>query len=305
MNSPQSTDARSKERIAIVGLGLIGGSFASALKQNGYTGYISALVRTDAAAAKAIASGYVDHASTDAQSVISNADVVLLAVPMLAMRAQLQLVKPFLKPGCVITDAGSVKGPFVEDAQSVLNDMAYVVPGHPIAGREKSGIDAVDAALYQGKRVLLTPLDSTLPIAVELVTRLWQQCGAVVESLAVDHHDRVLASTSHLPHALAFALVDTLSSGQQHEEIFRYAAGGFGDFTRIASGDAVMWRDIFLTNKSAVCDALDAFNLHLAELRDAIESEDGDKLEAVFKRAKQSRDEHFETTTTITTKQKR
>jgi len=301
VNSPQSTDAITNVRIAIVGLGLIGGSFGAALKQNGYTGHISALVRTDAAAAKATASGYVDHASTDAQSVVSDADVVLLAVPMLAMRAQLELVKPFLKPDCVVTDAGSVKGPFVEDARTVLKDMSNVVPGHPIAGREKSGIDAVDAALYQGKRVLLTPLGITLPSAVELVTRLWQQCGAVVESLAVDHHDRVLASTSHLPHALAFALVDTLTSGQQHEEIFRYAAGGFSDFTRIASGDAVMWRDIFLTNKTAVCDALDTFNLHLAELRDAIESEDGDKLETVFKRAKQSRDEHFQSAISTTT----
>ncbi|MEE9332710.1 MAG: prephenate dehydrogenase/arogenate dehydrogenase family protein [Granulosicoccaceae bacterium] len=296
MNSSQSSDAPLEEKIAIVGLGLIGGSFAAALKQNGFAGHISALVRTEAAARKAMAIGYVDHASTDAQSVVSSADLVLLAVPMLAMREQLERVKPFLMPSCVVTDAGSVKGPFVEDARLVLTDIARVVPGHPIAGREKSGIDSVDAALYQGKRVLLTPLDETLPEAVEQVTRLWQQCGAMVESLAVDHHDRVLASTSHLPHALAFALVDTLTSGQRHEEIFRYAAGGFGDFTRIASGDAVMWRDIFLTNKTAVCDALDAFNLHLAELRDAIESEDGDKLETVFRRAKQSRDEHFEQT---------
>ncbi len=295
MNSSLPTDSRA-ERIAVVGLGLIGGSFAAALKQNGYAGHISALVRTEAAATKAIASGYVDHASTDVRSVIAEANFVLLAVPMLAMRAQLELVKPFLKPNCVVTDAGSVKGPFVEDARSVLQEMANVVPGHPIAGREKSGIDAVDFTLYQGKRVLLTPLDETSPAAIEQVTRLWQQCGALVESLAVDHHDRVLASTSHLPHALAFALVDTLTSGQQHEEIFRYAAGGFGDFTRIASGDAVMWRDIFLTNKTAVCDALDAFNAHLLELREAIDSEDGEKLETVFRRAKQSRDEHFDTT---------
>lgn len=277
---------------------MIGGSFAAALKHNGYAGHISALVRTEAAVSKAVGSGYVDNVSTDVQSVISGADLVLLAVPMLAMRAQLELIKPYLKPTCVITDAGSVKGPFVEDARSVLQDISLVVPGHPIAGREKSGIDAVDANLYKGKRVLLTPLYETSAAAIDQVTRLWQQCGAVVESLAVDHHDRVLASTSHLPHALAFALVDTLTSGQQHEEIFRYAAGGFGDFTRIASGDAVMWRDIFLTNKTAVCDALDAFNLHLAELREAIEAEDGEKLETVFKRTKQSRDEHFETATT-------
>ena len=295
MNPSQSSESHQAERIAVVGLGLIGGSFAAALKHNGYAGHISALVRTEAAATKAMASGYVDHASTSVQSVIADADLVLLAVPMLAMRAQLELVKPFLKPTCVVTDAGSVKGPFVEDARLVLQNIANVVPGHPIAGREKSGIDAVEATLYQGKRVLLTPVEETLPAAVEQVTRLWKQCGALVESLTVDHHDRVLASTSHLPHALAFALVDTLTSGQQHEEIFRYAAGGFSDFTRIASGDAVMWRDIFLTNKGAVCDALDAFNLHLTQLRDAIESEDGEKLEAVFRRAKESRDEHFET----------
>jgi len=293
VNTPQVKAASGNKRIAIVGLGLIGGSFAAALKHNGFSGHISALVRTDAAANKAIASGYVDHASTNVQSVISDADLVMLAVPMLAMRAQLELIKPFLTPACVITDAGSVKQPFVDDARAVLTDLSVVVPGHPIAGREKSGIDAVDKRLYRDKRVLLTPLDESTQAAIDLVTSLWQQCGAVVESLEVDHHDRVLAATSHLPHALAFALVDTLTSEQKREETFRYAAGGFGDFTRIASGDAVMWRDIFLTNKSAVCEALDAFNEHIMQLREAIEKDDGDTLETVFKRAKQSRDEHF------------
>jgi len=265
VNTPQVKAASGNKRIAIVGLGLIGGSFAAALKHNGFSGHISALVRTDAAAKKAIASGYVDHASTNVQSVISDADLVMLAVPMLAMRAQLELIKPFLTPACVITDAGSVKQPFVDDARAVLTDLSVVVPGHPIAGREKSGIDAVDKRLYRDKRVLLTPLDESTQAAIDLVTSLWQQCGAVVESLEVDHHDRVLAATSHLPHALAFALVDTLTSEQKREETFRYAAG----------------------------EALDAFNEHIMQLREAIEKDDGDTLETVFKRAKQSRDEHF------------
>jgi prephenate dehydrogenase len=285
--------AQTDERIAIVGLGLIGGSFAAALKHHGYSGHISALVRSDSAKDKALASGIVDHVSTDAQSVVEGADLVMLAVPMLAMRSQLEVVKPWLKPDCVVTDAGSVKAPFVEDAKQVLDDLSSVVPGHPIAGREKSGIDAVDESLYIDKRVLLTPLPESQTDAIDFVRRLWQHCGATVESLGVEHHDRVLASTSHLPHAIAFALVDTLTSGQQHEEIFRYAAGGFGDFTRIASGDTVMWRDIFLTNKAAMCDSLDAFNTHLVALRTAIENEDGDHIEAVLRRAKKSRDENF------------
>ncbi len=291
MNSHHPSEA--DERIAIVGLGLIGGSFAAALKHNGYTGHIGALVRSEESKDKAADCGFIDQVSTDAQSIIEDADLVMLAVPMLAMHSQLQAIKPWLKPGCVITDAGSVKAPFVEDARSVLSELGNVVPGHPIAGREKSGIEAVDASLYIDKRVLLTPLPESRAQAIEFITRLWQRCGAIVESLGVEHHDRVLASTSHLPHAIAFALVDTLTSGQQHEEIFRYAAGGFGDFTRIASGDAVMWRDIFLTNKAAMCDSLDAFNKHLASLRTAIENEDGEQIEAVLRRAKKSRDENF------------
>ncbi len=291
--SDTSSKLPATERIAIVGLGLIGGSVAAALKKQGFSGQIAALLRTEAAVGKALASGFVDQASTDVKAIVADATLVLLAVPMLAMRHQLELIKPWLQPDCIVTDAGSVKAPFVIDSRAVQLDLQNVVPGHPIAGKEKSGIDAVDASLYQGKRVLLTPLPETSDRATQRVTQLWQQCGALVETLGVEHHDRVLASTSHLPHALAFALVDTLTSGQQHEEIFQYAAGGFGDFTRIASGDPVMWRDIFLTNKSAVCDSLDAFNAHLVALRDAIENEDADAIERTLRRAKASRDENF------------
>jgi len=168
------------------------------------------------------------------------------------------------------------------------------VPGHPIAGRENSGIAAADATLYQQRRVILTPLPDTEPQAVAVVDALWRLTGAVVESLAVDHHDRVLAATSHVPHVLAFALVDALAKQQEAEEIFRYAAGGFRDFSRIASSDPVMWRDICLTNPKAILESLDLFSQHLQQIRSAIESADGASLESTIKRARDARDTYVD-----------
>jgi prephenate dehydrogenase len=167
-----------------------------------------------------------------------------------------------------------------------------VVPGHPIAGSENSGIEASDAQLFAGKRVILTPLEETLEDATVAVQSLWQMPGAEVELLDPEYHDRVLAATSHLPHVLAFSLVDTLATHQEAEEIFRYAAGGFKDFTRIASSDAVMWRDVSLTNRQALLDSMDSFSAHLETLRKAIEQRDGETIEAIFKRARAARDAH-------------
>jgi prephenate dehydrogenase len=236
--------------------------------------------------------GLVDSYSTDPAEVIPDADIVLLAVPMLSMREQLQAIAGFLKPGAIVTDAGSVKGPFIDDAHAVLGELSRVVPGHPIAGREMTGVEAADATLYRNRRVLLTPVAETREDCIATVRALWELAGANVETLTPEQHDRVLAATSHLPHVLAFALVDTLATQQEAEEIFRYAAGGFRDFTRIASSDAVMWRDICLTNRTAILESIDNLDAHLKQLRRAIDEADAETIEAIFVRAKKARDEH-------------
>lgn len=278
--------------LCIVGLGMIGGSLAAGLKQAGYEGKITALVRSPASGERGLELGYIDEFSTNAADLIPTADIVMLAVPMLSMHSQLVAIKPYLKADTVVTDAGSVKTPFITDAKSVLGSLARVVPGHPIAGREKTGVDAADPVLYQGRRVLLTPSEETEDDAIESVRSLWVLTGANVETLEPEQHDRVLAATSHLPHVLAFALVDTLATQQEAEEIFRYAAGGFRDFSRIASSDAVMWRDVCLSNRDAILDSMDRLDVHLKKLRTSIANGDGQAIEETFKRAKKARDEY-------------
>ena len=277
------------QRLAIVGFGLIGASLAAGLKRAGFAGEIVAVTRSPESASQALSLGYVDHAVPDLEEGVADADVVLLSVPMLAMRSVMQSIAPVLAERAIVTDAGSVKRSFVEDARAVFGTLERVVPGHPIAGREKSGMAAADDRLYQGRRVLLTPLEETERSAVRVVTDLWSTVGAEVECLDVDHHDRVLAATSHLPHVLAFAIVDTLATQQEAEEIFRYAAGGFRDFTRIAASDPVMWRDVCLTNRDAVLASLDDFSAHLNALRSAIAKGDGNTIEATLRRARDAR----------------
>lgn len=280
----------SVQRLAIVGFGLIGASLAAGLKRAGFAGEIVAVTRSEASAAEALALGYVDSAIADLAVGVADADVVLLSVPMLAMRSVMQSIAPALAPQAIVTDAGSVKRCFIEDARAVFGSLERIVPGHPIAGREKSGMGAADAHLYEGRRVLLTPALETEASAVAVVTKLWETVGADVECLDADHHDRVLAATSHLPHVLAFAIVDTLATQQEAEEIFRYAAGGFRDFTRIASSDPVMWRDICLTNRDALLASIDNFGSHLESLRAAIEAGDGKSIEQTLQLARDTRD---------------
>lgn len=280
------------KNLCIVGLGMIGGSLAAALKQVAPESRITALVRSPSTGERGLELGYIDAFDTEARALIPESDIIMLAVPMLSMREQLQAIQPWLSDQAIITDAGSVKAPFIEDARAVLQDLSRVVPGHPVAGREKTGVDAADATLYQNRRVLLTPIPETDPTATEAVSELWQAVGAEVECLAPEHHDRVLAATSHLPHVLAFALVDMLATQQESEEIFRYSAGGFRDFTRIASSDARMWRDVCLTNRTALLDAMDKLELHLRGLRDAIDRGDGQCIEQTFDRARRARDRH-------------
>lgn len=278
--------------LCIAGLGLIGGSLAAALKASGFDGEISALVRSTRTGDRGLELGLIDRYSLVASELVPLADMIMLAVPMLSMRQQLSLIREHVRADAVITDAGSVKAPFIKDAREVFGSMQQIVPGHPIAGRERTGVDAADATLFQNRRVLLTPVDETRQTATDSVSRLWEFVGAEVESLTPAHHDRVLAATSHLPHVLAFALVDTLATQQEAEEIFRYAAGGFRDFSRIASSDPIMWRDVCLTNKDALLKSMDSLEAHTRALRDAIEAGDADLIEATFVRAKRARDNY-------------
>jgi len=282
------------DNICVVGVGLIGGSFSSAIKKAGFAGTITGVVRDEAKGKIAVERGVVDFATTDIASAAAKSDLVMLAVPMLSMRAQLETMAPVLQSHTIVTDAGSVKQPFINDARATLPYLNRVVPGHPIAGKEKSGLDAVDANLYKDHRILLTPLPETDAEAVANVGELWDSTGGIVESLSPEHHDEALAATSHLPHVLAFAMVDMLASRQEMKEMFRYSAGGFRDFTRIASGESIMWRDICMTNQMSVVKAIEEFEAHLSVIKQAITDGDAETVETVFRRARAAREEHIE-----------
>ena len=279
------------DRLTIVGVGLIGGSLSLALRRAGYCREVVGSSRNEAHLQRAVELGVIDRYALDAAEAVKGADMVLVAVPLGAMRRVFESIKPGLAPDAVITDVGSAKGSVVADATAAFGDLpAGFVPGHPIAGTEQSGVEAAFAELYQGRRVIITPVESSHEVAVEKVRRMWEVAGAVVESMSVAHHDEVLAATSHLPHMLAFGLVDSLARMRDNDEIFRYAAGGFRDFTRIASSDPVMWRDICLANRGALHDMMQRYKDDLRLIEEAIERADGDALLEIFTRAKAARD---------------
>lgn len=281
------------ERVAIIGLGLIGGSLAAALRQHGLAGSIVAGGRSLRSLEQGRLLGLIDEGSTDLAAVARGADLVFLAVPVSSMAATMAALEPGLSDTAIISDGGSVKGSVIAAARQQLpGHLSLFVPGHPIAGKERSGVGAADANLYAGHRVILTPLADTDPAATARVKALWQALGAEVLTMAADEHDRVLAETSHLPHLLAFSLVDTLARQGDSHDIFRYAAGGFRDFTRIASSDPLMWHDIFCENRNQVLQALDLFSDGLSRFRAAVASADSDAMLATMTRANSAR-AHF------------
>lgn len=301
------THAVHESRILIVGLGLIGGSLAAALRADGFgsetgidTGEPVGNVRLLACdadpdeIAQGIAMGLIDDGDIQLNSaLLDGVSLVVLAVPVLAMRGVLEELAPLLEraaPNLVITDVGSTKSTIVRDAEAVFGHLPpNLVLGHPIAGSEKSGVAASTPALFEGHKVILTPSDSTDAGAISRVRALWQAAGAEVLEMDVSHHDQVLARTSHLPHFLAFSLVDTLARQDDRLDIFRYAAGGFRDFTRIAGSDPVMWRDVFMANQDALLGALTDFEAGIARLRRAVEQRDGDAMLATLGRARHAR----------------
>ena len=235
--------------------------------------------------------GVIDDYETDPALAVVDADVVVLAVPLGAMKNIMQAIAPHLGAKTILTDVGSAKGSVLADAQAVFKDrIENFVPGHPIAGTEKSGVEASFAELFQQRRVILTPHDTTSATALSVVRQMWLACGAEVIEMSVVHHDEVLAATSHLPHMLAYALVDTLARMEDRKDIFDYAAGGFRDFTRIASSDPQMWHDITMANQTALVHVMKRFKSDLDQLICAIENNDSDFVKATFERAKKARD---------------
>lgn len=278
------------DRLCIIGIGLIGGSLALALKKAGYCGTVIGIGRSAKNLELALNKGIIDAASHDL-SAVQGADVVVLATPVGATERVCREIVAYLDAAAILTDVGSVKKAVVKQVQQAFGELpANFVPGHPIAGNENSGAAAASSDLFVDRRVLLTPAGVTSEDALDKVQAMWQAAGAQVETMSIEQHDRVLAASSHLPHMLAFGLVDSLARQDESEEIFRYAAGGFRDFTRIASSDPVMWRDICLYNREALLNAMDSYQSDLAELRKAIEASDAAALQSVFSRAKAARD---------------
>ena len=280
-------------RLVVVGLGLIGGSFAKGLRESGLCREVVGVDLDPQSRKLAVELGVVDRCEEDLAAACVGADVIQLAVPILAMEKLLARLAQLDLGRAVLTDVGSAKGNVVRAAREAFAEqLAYFVPGHPIAGSEQSGVEASNATLFRRHKVILTPLAETDPAALALVDRLWRALEADVEHMQVERHDEVLAATSHLPHLLAFGLVDSLAKRNENLDIFRYAAGGFRDFTRIAGSDPVMWHDIFLANREAVLRTLDTFRSDLDALRDAVDAGDGHQLLGVFTRARVAR-EHF------------
>lgn len=278
-------------KLAIIGVGLIGGSLARALRIAGHVGEVAGYGRSLANLDEAVRIGVIDYAAASAREAVRDADIVVLAVPVGSMPEMLGQVAPVLAEGSAITDVGSVKAAVVAAARAALDQrFPSFVPGHPLAGSERSGAAASLADLFHGRRVLLTPEPDTDTAALARVSAMWTAAGAVVSEMTAAEHDRVLAASSHLPHALAYALVDMLVRLDDHRSIFDCAAGGFRDVTRIASSDPTMWRDIFLANVTEMTTLLRQYQDELETLAQAIERRDEQWLLETLTRAKHARD---------------
>ena len=279
------------DKLVVIGVGLIGGSLACALRKAGKVGSVVGVGRGVANLEQAVALGVIDSYSQDGAQAVADADMVVIGATLGSSAAILETIAPALQPATIVTDVGSTKASVVAAARLALGDkFARFVPGHPIAGTEHSGAQAAFADLYVGHRVILTPVAETDLDALARVRAMWECVGARVTQMSVADHDRVLAATSHLPHMLAFTLVDMLAAADDADDIFAFAAGGFRDFTRIASSNPEMWRDIALANRDALLAICGSYKARLERLMQALREGDGATLEQSFKRAKEARD---------------
>ena len=277
-------------KVLIVGAGLIGGSFALALKAAGKAAHVTGLGRTPEAMARALELGIIDEVATSPADAMQGTDLVLIAAPVAQTGRILASLLPYLEEGTIITDAGSTKSDVVAAAYEALGlRVKQFVPGHPIAGRESNGPDAAIPDLYAGKKVVLTALPENAQADVDKVARAWQACGAHIFRLTPEQHDTVFASVSHLPHLLAFALVDDVAHKDHSALLFQFAASGFRDFTRIAASSPEMWRDISLANQNALLAELDDYLAQLTRMRAMLAARDGAGLEAVYANARRAR----------------
>ncbi|WP_395824523.1 prephenate/arogenate dehydrogenase family protein [Elstera sp.] len=270
-------------RVLIVGIGLIGSSLALAFRKAGLATQIVALDHTPDHVAEALRLGLVDAAGDD-PALATGADLVILCVPVGACGKVAAKLAPFLAPGVILTDVGSVKQAVVRDVAPVLPEGVQFIPGHPIAGTEHSGPSAGFAELFEGRHCILTPTETADPVAVARLQAAWEAIGSLVTIMSAEHHDRVLAITSHLPHLIAYTIVGTATDLEEHmqQEVIKYSAGGFRDFTRIAASDPIMWRDVFLNNREAVLEMLGRLHEDLGLLARAIRIGDGATLEEKF-----------------------
>ena len=282
------------DTLCIVGTGLIGGSLARDLKRLGEVGKVVGSSRRTANLQRAVDLGVIDRFDVDAARAAAGADMVVVAVPLGAVPAVFEHIRDAVREDAIITDVGSAKGSVVAAARAALGSrLSRFVPAHPVAGTEHSGVDASVERLFERRRVIVTPIAETDPDALARVSTMWRTVGSEVIEMEVAHHDQVLAATSHLPHMLAYTLVDMIGCMKERAEILRYAAGGLRDFTRVASSDPQMWHDICLANRDAMVDVLDRFGSELDRLTDAIRRGDGEFVRSVFTRSKSVRDEYI------------
>jgi len=278
-------------KVCIIGVGLIGGSLARAMRRAGICQTITGTGRSAAHLERAVELGVIDSYSLDLADAARDAGLIVLATPVGATCTIMSDLAGVVGSDTIITDVGSTKQHLTEIARSALGSgMTNFVPGHPIAGTEHNGVEASVADLFSQHVVILTPTDETGQTMTATIRAMWERVGARVVEMTPAHHDAVLAATSHLPHLLAFVLVDSLSRMDDKHEIFEFVAGGFRDFTRIASSDPVMWRDICLENSASILVMLDKFNTDLARLTEAIRNQDAHTIMEIFRRAKAARD---------------
>jgi prephenate dehydrogenase len=280
------------EKICIIGVGLIGGSLAKALKNKHYVKTIMGFSRHEENLKTAKKLEVIDDYSLNIETALFGANIVIIATPVNSFKTIFKSIKPYLTEDMIITDVGSTKGSIINAAKEVFVSVPVnFVGAHPIAGKEKNSVEESEITLFKNKRVIITPLENTNQKSLKMIKDMWQQTGALIETMSVAKHDEVLAMTSHLPHILAYALIDDFI--ENHPEAFDYTAGGFKDFSRIASSDAIMWRDICLNNSHEIIKQVEQYKKTLDKLILLIKNNKADELEKVFSNAKEQRDNHF------------
>lgn len=281
------------EKVTVIGVGLIGGSVARSLKKNKLCGRITGCSRREEELQKGVELGVIDDYNLSMAEAAKDANLIIISVPLGVFEKVFAEIKDVISDNTLITDVGSAKGSVIRSASLVFDELPPgLVPGHPIAGNEKSGVEASFDSLFENRCTIITPTEKSSQSAIDGIQQMWESIGAKVVSMTPEHHDLVLAATSHLPHVLAYSLVDTLGQMHEHSEIFQFAAGGFRDFTRIASSDPVMWRDICLHNKDAILTVLKSYERQLKCIENAINDQNSTEIEKIFLRAKKARDEH-------------